>query len=105
MRGTFGVSLPRGAGRAIGSHRKPRMENRDPTHPHEQALRSMTSRGFTIAIVFVAVALAIGMGRAPCGAAPAVAMQSIEMAVRADARRAMSGSDFFSIPCLGPPVQ
>jgi hypothetical protein len=62
----------------------------------KQALRSMTSRGFTIAIV--AIALAIGMGRAPCSAAPAVSTQSIDIAERAEIRRAGSGSDFFQFP-------
>jgi hypothetical protein len=62
----------------------------------------MTSRGFTIAIVAVAIALAIGMGRAPCSAAPAVSTQSIDIAERAEIRRAGSASDFFSIPWLFP---
>jgi hypothetical protein len=62
----------------------------------------MTSRGFTIAIVFVAVALAIGMGRAPCSAAPAVshAKHRYRGARRNPPRRI--GVGFFSIPCLFP---
>ena len=60
----------------------------------------MTSRGFTIAIVFVAVA--IGMRRAPCSAAPAVSTQSIDIAERAEIRRAGSGSDFFQFPAYFP---
>jgi hypothetical protein len=66
----------------------------------QQALQSMTSRSF--AIVPVALASAIGIGRIPCSVAPAVFAKSIDIAMGAEASRVGSGSDFFQFPAYFP---
>jgi hypothetical protein len=56
-------------------------------------------------VVFGAFPLATAVGRVPCSVAAAVFAQSIDIAGRGDAGRAVSGDGFFRLPAYFPASQ